>query len=362
MRKDILYPLRRMHGYICEKAYICKKKKAIFTAVLSGNRKKVVLLGTPTHTNIGDSAITCAEYEFLEKCGVQRSDIVELSRKDLMDLNYSVRKALKKCSLVCWHGGGNMGTLWPNEEISRRRGLKKIPPPFPTIIFPQTIFYDKTEAGEKEKNKSVSVYNGRPGLTIAAREIQSHQTMLNLYPDSKILLIPDIVLSTTKEMFGVKQSDRGGVLLCMRSDLERTMSDELRQSVEQAVIAAGESFYYSDMHATCPANKQNRADLVKAKMEEMASARLVITDRLHGMIFAAITETPCIVFSNNHHKVQGTYEWIKYLPYIRYVETEEDMKQALPELLRMSDCHFDNTPLQPYFQELAQVVKQYVNH
>ena len=62
-------------------------------------------------------------------------------------------------------------------------------------------------------------------------------------------------------------------------------------------------------------------------MQEFCDAKLVITDRLHGMIFAAISETPCIVFSNYNHKVGGTYEWIKQLPYIRYVENMGEAKK-----------------------------------
>ena len=43
------------------------------------------------------------------------------------------------------------------------------------------------------------------------------------------------------------------------------------------------------------------------KLTEFASARLVITDRLHGLIFSAITNTPCIAFDNLSGKVHGTY-------------------------------------------------------
>lgn len=55
------------------------------------------------------------------------------------------------------------------------------------------------------------------------------------------------------------------------------------------------------------------------KLEERASSKLLITDRLQGMVFAAITGTPCIVLNNNHYKVKGTYEWISTLDYIEYV-------------------------------------------
>lgn len=50
------------------------------------------------------------------------------------------------------------------------------------------------------------------------------------------------------------------------------------------------------------------------------SAKLVITDRLHGMIFCYLTNTPCLVFQNNNHKVRETYEWIKGNKNITLVE------------------------------------------
>ena len=33
-------------------------------------------------------------------------------------------------------------------------------------------------------------------------------------------------------------------------------------------------------------------------MSEIGKRKVVVTDRLHGMIFCAITGTPCVVFSN----------------------------------------------------------------
>ena len=97
---------------------------------------------------------------------------------------------------------------------------------------------------------------------------------------------------------------------------------------------------------------------IKEKMDDMRKSSLVITDRLHGMIFAVITGTPCIVFSNYNHKVKGTYEWISYLPYAKYVENGEEAIAWIPKLIKMQDCKYDNTPLLPYYDQLAQVVKE----
>ena len=53
---------------------------------------------------------------------------------------------------------------------------------------------------------------------------------------------------------------------------------------------------------------------VLSKLEEFSSAELVITDRLHGMIFCAVTGTPCIVINSKSPKVRGCYQWICDLP------------------------------------------------
>ena len=113
------------------------------------------------------------------------------------------------------------------------------------------------------------------------------------------------------------------------------------------------------MYSKVRVTPETREQLVREKMEELASARLVITDRLHGMVLCTLTGTPCIVMSNNNHKVQGTYEWISYLPYIRYVSDVHQIGQHLEELLQMDNCSFDNGPLRPYYEPLAKVVREY---
>ena len=64
------------------------------------------------------------------------------------------------------------------------------------------------------------------------------------------------------------------------------------------------------------------------------------TDRLHGMIFAFITGTPAIVFSNNNHKIEGAYEWIKDCGYIYFIKNGE-----LDDVMSIISQHksFDDT-------------------
>jgi pyruvyl transferase EpsI len=60
---------------------------------------------------------------------------------------------------------------------------------------------------------------------------------------------------------------------------------------------------------------------------DFSMSKLVITDRLHGMIFCVITGTPCIVLPNSNHKIRGTYhDWLSNLNYIKLVEDIKDLK------------------------------------
>ena len=43
---------------------------------------------------------------------------------------------------------------------------------------------------------------------------------------------------------------------------------------------------------------------------------------------------------------------------MKYVENEEEAIAWIPKLIKMQGCKYDNTPLLPYYDQLAQVVKE----
>ena len=358
MNKVVLYPLRRLHGMLYEWKTKQKKRNKFLRYLKMPKGNKFFILGTPLHTNIGDSAIVIAQILFLAKIGFESKQIKEITVSEHCRYSREVECEIQKMKFLCWLGGGNMGDVWPYEEQFRQNALKKNPN-IPVIIFPQTIDYRDQSENNALLKESLEVYNSRKELSLIARETESFDLMRRMYPNAKILLTPDIVLFATAVDFCVEPQDREGILLYMRTDIERSLSDEDRNAIEKIVNQKNLPYVYTDMYSNCPVTKENRAECVRAKMQEFAGAKLVITDRLHGMVFAAITGTPCIAFSNNNHKVKGTYEWIRYLPYIRYAESVEDVEKYLPELLAMENCEYDKAPLMPYFDKIAEVVKKY---
>lgn len=344
--------LRNLHGRIHE----YRTKHNLINKPFG---KKVYVLGTPEHSNLGDSAIALAEIAFLKKCGIKSCRIKEFTQSEVNLYSDYIFKINKK-NLICGHGGGNIGNLWYNEELFRYTFLDKLQKN-PTIIFPQTIYFTDDEKGKKAVEDSLSHYNDHKNLTMIAREKISYELLNKLYQKPNKLLVPDIVLSTTMQDYGVDKQNRKGCLLVFRSDLEKAMLDEDRKSIKSYLDTHNVRYNITDMHTDVAVNKENRLLCVQNKMKEFASSELVITDRLHGMVFAAITETPCIVFSNNHYKIRGTYEWIKYLPYVKYVENVNQAIKLIPELINLKNCKYDNEPLKKYFDKLKEVVNKYVN-
>lgn len=322
--------------------------------------KKAFFIGTPEYTNLGDSAIAIAQVLFLCKCGYKRNSIKEITQSEYINFSGLINRYISKRHLICGIGGGNLGNQWYNEELFRYSFIDSFPGN-PIIIFPQTVFFTNDINGQKATEISKEHYEKPDDLTIVAREKISFKLLTSLYHKPQKLLTPDIVLSTTMKDYGVTISNRSGCLLVFREDVERTMSETDRKIIVNRLNENNVFYRKTDMYATEPVNKNNRMELVRKKMQEFADSEFVITDRLHGMIFAAITETPCIVFSNNHHKIQETYRWISYLDYIRYVHNTDEAIELIPELMNMKNCHFNNQPLMVYYDDLLKEVSQYVN-
>ena len=93
-------------------------------------------------------------------------------------------------------------------------------------------------------------------------------------------------------------------------------------------------------------------ELFPALFDEFRHARLVITDRLHGMIFAVITGTPCIVIDSKSPKVRGCYEWIKQLDYIKFIDSAEDIEKTFRQIPNKNFV-YDNSLFQKYYDELG---------
>ena len=310
--------------------------------------KCAYFFGIPTHTNIGDSAIVVAESCFLKRCGY--NSIIEITSHEYVYNRKCIRRLLPRRATIFLPGGGNMGSLWPNEEQWRCQIIEDFKD-HPITVFPQTVYYGNGKDEQELMDYSVDVYNSAANLTLVAREKKSYDTMRQLYPKCKVYLAPDVVLSMNYITF---KQQREGILTCFRNDKEKKVSDNSKIELIQKLRSAGYSVFETDTMAEGPISEKNREEIVWNKLKQIASARLLITDRLHGMVFAAITGTPCIVFGNNHHKVSGTYEWLRDLKYIEFANDLSDIQNKVAELYDMEACLYPG--LNEKFGELREHV------
>lgn len=320
------------------------------------NKNAVFVIGAPEHANIGDSAIFLAEVMFLKTCGIAEKDIKCIEIKAFLNDIDTIKLFIKKHHLICNIGGGNMGNQYWKEEMVRRKALTYFPDNR-IVIFPQTIFFQGKDK-ERDEKESINYYTDKRNLTLVAREKTSFDIMSSLYSDTNILLTPDIVLSTRSSDYDVKENKRSGVLFCLRSDAEKIIDDSIWIELQNEIKSKNLDVKITDMYSDIPITSETRKEVVKTKMQEFADAELVITDRLHAMIFSAITSTPCIAFGNYNHKVSGMFDWISYLPYVRYVENVKEAELAFDELIKLKDCFFDNEPLIRYFEQIKKIIEE----
>ena len=306
--KDYLYPLRVLHGNIHE----CRVNILPLFVERLRNPRAVYLVLTPEHGNLGDHAIAQSEVEVLDALKIP---YIEITGKRL---NYLLTKKviyIMNGRTILINGGGNLGTLWPEIENTIRE-IITANPRSRIIILPNTFYYEDDEQGLSEMNRSIELYNAHRHLKLYAREKLSFKKMKDIYKN--VALAPDMVLRMNKCKSGI---ERKGCILCLRNDHEQTCSEEEEKTINKQVKELfNDNVVKLDMVISHQIPVTEREAELEKQYNAFRQAELVVTDRLHGMIFSAITGTPCIVIDSKSPKVRGCYEWIKDLPYIQFCE------------------------------------------
>lgn len=331
--------------------YLDGYKKTKYLYENSKDKQRIILIGTPDHDNLGDHAIAYAEHEFIKRY-FSEAEIIEITTGDINKNLKALRKYINKNDVFIYHGGGNIGDAYLYEEEGRRKIIlnfleNKI------IIFPQTIYFTETEIGRREFEITKKTYNSNYNLSIIARETKSYEIMKQAFPNNKIILTPDIVTFLKKTD---KNIERKGTLLCIRKDKESILTDEIKINIKEIVSKYYDDIVITDTSLDHMISIEKRNEELQKKWYQFQSSELVVTDRLHGMVFAAITSTPCIAIGNYNYKVKGTYEWIKHLNYIRFVDGVDDIEKNIEELKKVNIIEYNNEFTKKYFQQIINII------
>lgn len=265
-------------------------------------------LDAPSYGNLGDQAIAYALVNFLS-VNFANWDIVEITEDKIIGQLKNVKSHIKPQDIIVLNGGGNFGNLYPRYEFIRRQIISSFTDN-PIIIFPQSIYFTDTWQGQREAKISAQIYAQHSNLILYARDSQSCQIMKKLFPKNTILLCPDIVFSLQNIFTPVPKQNKVGV--CLRDDEERTITSKKKEEL----FAFLETKFQKIETLTTLSSQLNisamkRKTLVLGKLKEFANCQLIVTDRLHGLIFAYITHTPCLVLPSRTGKGGALYnDWL----------------------------------------------------
>lgn len=307
------------------------------------------------HSNIGDLAIGVADKEIFQNLFPNAN--FHFVYEYLYDKNKKhFRKVIKRDDIIVLIGGGSIGNYQSHEHL-REDIISKFRDNT-VISMPQTMCFSEDKAGRRDLRKAVRAYSSNHNLYLMAREKYTYNEMKKFFSGTKVVLSPDVVMSLERVD---PKSERNGIILCFRNDMEKKLTKEQVEYIQNISQQLSDNVKYSDMTAV---NEfiplEEREKVVAQKIDEFTKAKLVVTDRLHGMIFCAISGTPCIAFANYNTKIIGCYEWISNLKYIQFCDSVEKYEKVAKSLLCLDNNQYDASYTKHYFEDIRKYINQRV--
>lgn len=336
-------------------------QKKYFHLSFKTNKPKIFLFGIPEHNNMGDQAILFAELKFF-KDYFDEYEVICIPDAQSNPAAKKICRNLKDNDIIFFHGGGNMGDVWEGAETRRFQVLNNLKgAKCAKIIFPMSTSYSPDIGVKGSLPNAKNYYIGEEKVILSARESLSYEFMKNNF-NTEVYFVPDIVLSLDQRRDANEKPTN--IVTMLRSDKEKGSSTDLIKSL-LGNISGKYEIKNSDTMAEYkfPITDKNRNKLLESKWDEFRNAKLIITDRLHGLIFSVITGTPVIIFDNNNHKVKFTYnDWLKKMESTVYAEdlNLEDILKAVDKLMS-EDKNYATYENKYLYKEYAEYIRKTIS-
>ncbi|MCL2078875.1 MAG: polysaccharide pyruvyl transferase family protein [Oscillospiraceae bacterium] len=316
------------------------------------DNRKAYLFCSPDYGNLGDHAIAEAERSFVEGLGYELIEFPLCHHKDFSEL---ARYFVKSDDLILITGGGFLGSLWFDAEKLTRSIIETFTEN-PIVILPQTVFWEDEDVWMKEIERTGRVYEEHRNLTICARDNMTYHFLNRMYTNSEVLLVPDMVLSLDWACYYNSEAVRKNALICLKRDKESILTDEDKEYIHGIAADLCGTAFFADTDKDYPISVTQRKNELGEILNIFRSAEVVITDRLHGMIFAVVMGTPCIILDNCSKKVSSNYEWLRHIPNIKLIENVRLLKNALSEVVSHGVLEYDSSVLSEKYNELKRLI------
>lgn len=319
-------------------------------------KERFFIFNTPDYANLGDHAIVEGEREFLRR--FQR-DIYEIPTSLCGEREITrLKQIINSKDIIFIQGGGNMGSLWRTCEYNIRRVISNFRENR-VIIFPQSICYEDNEDADRLLQESIVTYNNHYNLTVCARDQMTYDFIGNTYR-CKRLLVPDMVLNLS---YFNNTIMREGISILLRNDKERRLSMEDSNSLRLIIKETNEKNTDISHHSNY--SEMDRKSRLSKVLSQYQSSKVVVTDRLHGMIFSFVTGTPCIAFDNSYGKLHSFYNtWFRDCDYIMLYEQyyPEEFRSLLRQYVEMSSDSRLFIDLRNSFEPLIKHIERELNY
>lgn len=301
----------------------------------------VALLDIPMHGNVGDSLITLGEFQLLRSMGVR---IVHCgSRRDALSSTFD---RIPKGSTILLHGGGNLGDLWPQNQLYRLDVTERAAPTNRVIWLPQSLHFSESE--ELLHRTRVVLAKCRP--LVLLRDQQSVDRWAGLF-DTQAHLCPDMGMIPRLPASSLDEQD---TLHLFRRDKESAYAHGSRSSLDWGDVPKSPTMVrVLDRHvAQDPASWLRRRvgeqwvferlaqSRVGRGLSLMAGAGTVHTDRLHAAIMALATGRSVLVHDNSYGKISAVLgTWRDHLDVFAFRLSDEGCSSC-----DLGDIHLDESP------------------
>lgn len=300
-----------------------KHKLAAITRYLPPERP-VVYLDYPVHLNFGDILIMRGTERFFADYGYR---VVE--RAGYMNFTAAARRAVPADAVIVLHGGGNFGDLYPVHQRFREAVVRQFPR-HPIVLMPQTVHFQS----ERAKEVSATIFRQHRNLVLMVRDQRSLEVVADRF-SPQVVLMPDMAHQLWDDALPSGLGGTAGRVELWRADIEATAPPgatgeggavdwldfvpvwqrRLYGLILRLHRLEGETDMRLGAWRAWYAYCERLTGRMQASFEPYGEVR---TNRLHGMIFAALLGKK-VVFDDNSYGKLGHYagQWFERHPGIR---------------------------------------------
>lgn len=311
----------------------CRETLLAALAPLVRDASEVALLDFPAHGNVGDSAIWLGALAALRALGAPSPSYT--CDAETYDRTALARKVGR--GTIFFTGGGSFGDLWERHLLFR----EKVVADFPhnrIVQLPESVHFERTDTLARSR----AIFNAHEQVTLLVRDARSLELVRREY-SAPSHLVPDMafalgVLPRTanpvRDILWLKRADKedlwpSGAAANVGDVLDWLDEDKtpLIEWTDWLRYKAGRKPSYRTLG--WPLLAMTQGVLARQRMARgvalLSSARVVITDRLHGHIVAMLLGIPHVVLDNSYGKVHRfVSQWTSTSPLVKRASTPDE--------------------------------------